>query len=60
MERRAMVDLIKKNKIKSAVPDLQVAEEVVEALNQKVVKLLDEASTRAKMNGRRTLLPRDL
>lgn len=55
-----MVDIIIKSKVKSAVPDLQVAEEVLEALNDKVLKLLDDASQRAKLNGRRTLQARDL
>lgn len=55
-----MVDLIIKSKVKSAVPDLQVAEEVIDALNNKVLKILDEASQRAKLNGRRTLQARDL
>ena len=55
-----MVDLIIKSKIKAAVPDLNVADEVAEALNNKVIKLLDEASQRAKLNGRRTLQARDL
>ena len=55
-----MVDLIIKSKIKAAVPDLNVADEVAEALNNKVIKLLDEASQRTKLNGRRTLQARDL
>ncbi len=55
-----MVDLIVKSKIKEAVPDLQVASEVAEALNIKVDLLLKEAATRAKANGRRTLQGRDL
>lgn len=55
-----MVDLIIKSKIKSAVPELSVASEVAEALNNKVLKILEEASTRAKLNGRRTLQARDL
>ncbi len=54
------IELIIKSKIKSAVPDLQVAAEVPEALNKKVLKILDEAATRAKANGRRTLQARDL
>lgn len=53
-------DLIVKSKIKEAVPDLNVASEVAEALNEKVFKLLQEASERAKANGRRTLQARDL
>lgn len=55
-----MVDLIVKSKIKAAVPDLSVAGDVPEELNKKVLKLLDEASQRAKLNGRRTLQARDL
>lgn len=37
-----------------------VAEEVEEALNNKVYKLLDEAIERAKANQRKTLHARDL
>jgi len=53
-------ELIIKSKIKSAVPELSVAAEVAEALNKKVLNILDEASKRAKANGRRTLQARDL
>lgn len=53
-------DIIIKSKIKSAVPELSVAGEVPEALNKKVHKILQEASERAKANGRRTLQARDL
>ncbi len=55
-----MTDLIIKSKIKEAVPELQVASEVAEALNRKVEELLKVASERAKANGRRTLQARDL
>lgn len=55
-----MVDLIIKSKIKSAVPDLSVAGEVPDALNKKVLEILEQASNRAKLNGRRTLQARDL
>ena len=55
-----MVDIIKKSNIKAAVSDLNVADEVAEALNNKVIKLLDEAANRAKLNGRKTLQARDL
>jgi len=55
-----MVDLIVKSKIKEAVPDLNVASDVAEALNKKVEQLLQEAAERAKANGRRTLQARDL
>lgn len=53
-------ELIIKSKIKAAVPELSVASDVPEALNKKVLKLLEEASARAKANGRRTLQARDL
>lgn len=55
-----MVEIIIKSKIKAAVPELMVAGEVADALNAKVLKILDEASERAKLNGRRTLQARDL
>ena len=55
-----MTDLIIKSKIKSAVPDMSVAGEVAEALNKKVLELLDHAAKRARLNGRRTLQARDL
>lgn len=55
-----MADLIIKSKIKSAVPELSVAAEVAEALNQKVQEILDAGAKRAKANGRRTLQARDL
>jgi histone H3/H4 len=55
-----MTNLIIKSKIKAAVPELNVADEVADALNNKVLKILDEASNRAKLNGRKTLQARDL
>lgn len=55
-----MISLIIKSKIKSAVPDLSVSSDVAEALNKKVLKILDEASERAKANNRRTLQAKDL
>ena len=53
-------ELIIKSKIKSAVPELNVSSDVAEALNKKVLQLLEEASQRTKANGRRTLQARDL
>jgi len=53
-------DLIVKSKIKEAVSDLNVSSDVAEGLNEKVFKLLQDASGRAKANGRRTLQARDL
>ena len=56
----ADVNLIIKSKIKSAVPDLNVASEVADALNKKILELLEQGAKRAKLNGRRTLQARDL
>lgn len=56
----ADVDLIIKSKIKAAVPDMSVAAEVADALNKRVLHLLEEAAKRAKLNGRRTVQARDL
>ncbi len=56
----ADIDLIIKSKIKAAVPDMSVAAEVAEALNKRVLHLLEEAAKRAKLNGRRTVQARDL
>lgn len=54
------VEIVIKSRIKSAVPELNVASDVAPELNKKVIELLDEASKRAKLNGRRTLQARDL
>lgn len=56
----AETGLIVKSKIKSAVPDLNVASDVADALNRKVLELLEQAAKRAKLNGRRTVQARDL
>jgi histone H3/H4 len=53
-------DLIVKSKIKSAVPELSVSGDVAEVLNKKVLQILEEATQRAKANGRRTLQAKDL
>ena len=55
-----MTDLIVKSKIKEAVGEMNVSGEVPEALNRKVLKILEEAIERAKANGRRTIQARDL
>ncbi|MBS3066119.1 NFYB/HAP3 family transcription factor subunit [Candidatus Pacearchaeota archaeon] len=56
----ADINLIIKSKVKSTVPDLQVSSDVPDALNKKVLKILQEAAERAKLNGRRTLQAKDL
>jgi histone H3/H4 len=60
MTEKKKPELIIKSKVKSAVPELSVSSNVPDALNQKVLKILEEASQRAKANGRRTLQARDL
>ena len=56
------VNLVIKSNIRKAVKDKisNVAEEVEQALNEKVRELLDKGCERAKANGRRTLHARDL
>lgn len=54
------LNLIVRSKIKSAVPDMNVATEVADALNKKAILLLKEAAERAKLNGRRTIQARDI
>jgi len=55
-------NLVIKSNIRKATKDkiANVAEEVEEALNDKVHEMLDKAIERAKANGRRTLHARDL
>ncbi len=55
-----MIEIIIKSKIKPAVPDMSVASDVAGILNEKVLKILDEAAKRAKANGRRTLQGKDI
>jgi len=57
-----MVNLIIKSNIRDTVKEKipNVAGEVAEALNAKVIELLNNAADRALANGRRTLHARDL
>ncbi len=55
-----MTGIIVKSKIREVADGMSVASEFEEALNKKVLKLIGEASERAKANGRRTLQARDL
>lgn len=52
--------LIINSNIKEAVPEMQVAAEVADALNKKVEDILKKAEGRAKANNRRTIFARDL
>lgn len=57
-----MANLIIKSNIRDAVKDKipNIAGEVAEALNLKVIEILNKAAERAIANGRRTLHARDL
>ncbi|NQU98929.1 DUF1931 domain-containing protein [Candidatus Woesearchaeota archaeon] len=56
-----MSDLfIVKAKIKEIAGDLNVAGDFSDVLNDKVKQLIEEAISRAKANGRRTLMGKDL
>jgi histone H3/H4 len=52
--------LIVKSKLKTANPELNVAGDLADALNNKVVALLKEAGERAVANGRKTIKFTDL
>lgn len=51
---------IVKHKVKELSGDLSVATDFYEALNNKVKSTIKEAIKRAKANGRRTLMTKDL
>ena len=53
-------DLVVKSKIKAAVKDLNVASDVPDALNKRLLQMIHDGIARAKANGRRTLQARDL
>lgn len=52
--------LIVKAKIKSVVPELNVAGDVADALNKKVEQIIKEGAERAKANDRKTLMAKDI
>jgi len=60
--KKERINLIVRSNIRKALKGKidNVAEEVEEALNEKVHKLLEEAVQRAKANQRKTLQARDL
>lgn len=51
---------IVKAKVKEVADDFNVAGDFSDALNEKVKKLILESIDRAKANGRRTLMAKDL
>jgi len=59
-----MPEIIVKSRIKDYAEvdgkKLNVAEEVSEALGKKVISVIQEASKRAKANGRNTLMAKDI
>ena len=62
MEKSGKINLIVRSNIRKALKDKidNVAEEVEEALNNKVHEILDKAVERAKANQRRNIQARDL
>jgi len=55
-----MADLIVKSAVKDTLADNNVSADIYEALDDKVVELLDDAARRAEANDRKTVQPRDL
>lgn len=54
------VGLIVKSKIKEICGEINVAGELPDALDAKAVQLLKDAIERAKANGRKTVMGKDL
>ena len=52
--------VIVKAKIKDVAGDVSVSGDVAEALNEKVIAMIKEAVVRAKANGRRTIMAKDI
>ena len=52
--------LIVKAKIKTIVPGYNISGELAEALDKKVEELIKSAAERAKSNGRKTIMAKDL
>ena len=54
------MSLIVKSRIKEIAGDFNVAGDVADALEKKAEQLLKDACERAKSNGRRTVMAKDL
>ncbi|NTV23969.1 MAG: DUF1931 domain-containing protein [Nanoarchaeota archaeon] len=52
--------LITKSQVKAIVGDINISEDFFPALNQEVEHIIKKALERAKQNGRRTLMARDI
>ena len=55
-----MTYIVVKSQIKDLVGELQVSGDFAEALDKKVKEIIKQAITRAKDNGRRTVMSKDL
>ena len=55
-----MTDLIVKAAVKDALEGQNVSGDFYDALDEEVQSLLDDASSRAEANDRKTVQPRDL
>ena len=53
-------NLIVRSKIKGAVSDVNVSGAFYDALNEKLIEVINKAVERAKANGRKTVKPIDL
>ena len=54
------VNLIVRSKIKEVAKDSNVSSDFANALNEKVKELIEAACERAKANGRKTVMAKDL
>ena len=52
--------LVTKSQVKNVVGNVNISEDFYPALNQEVQKIIEKALERAKQNGRRTLMARDI
>jgi len=53
-------NIVIRSKIKDFCEGMSVAAELGDTLNNKVIAMLKEATERAKSNGRKTVMPKDL
>jgi histone H3/H4 len=56
----AIADVIVKSDVKDAMREKNVAADFYDALDERVMEVLEAAEVRADSNGRKTVQPRDL
>lgn len=52
--------VVVKSKIKEIEPEMNFSGDFADALNEEVIKLIKKAAERARANGRKTVMPKDL